>query len=98
LAEVGETIITGRPVRRMCSTARATMSSEAYVLVVWVPGLPVRSSSVIRCPRYSPTGCHRAVATEKKARTASSTSGSAKPTGAGAVSAAQCATTSGSRS
>ncbi|MDQ0798082.1 hypothetical protein QFZ58_006570 [Streptomyces sp. B1I3] len=43
-AEEGVTIITGSPVRSVCSTARATITSEARVLTVRVAGLPIRSS------------------------------------------------------
>jgi hypothetical protein len=64
-ADVGEKISMCSPVRRMYSTALATISSDAIVLVVLVPGLAVRSSRLIRCPRWSPSSRQVASATAK---------------------------------
>ncbi|PAU46802.1 hypothetical protein CK936_22335 [Streptomyces albireticuli] len=53
-AEEGVRSIRGSPVSRTWCAARATMTSEAMVLVVLVPGLRIRSSRVSRTPWCSP--------------------------------------------
>lgn len=79
LAEDGVMIVTRSPVRWMYPTARATMTSEAKVFVVIVPGLRVRSSSARFLPRYRPIRvCPRSEA-ERYSRIAGVSSGSSTP-------------------
>ena len=78
-AEVGVKMQTDSPVRRMCSTARATMSMDGNVLVVCVPGLPVRSMNCTPWPPCAPSSRHVAVAAAKNCRTSSASSGRSNP-------------------